>query len=355
MVSDIWQNQFRGLSSKATAWIIDNDIRGTLLESINQFGFKSLQGIWLPVILSGLLALMLLTFATKKAKSLTIATTATDRSEGRPLDLGIVLKYIKSDKDQLKALQEQNAQLRSDLTAAKDMLGTQKVTAAKLNNQQANLQTQNARLEKEANKTRNRLQTEQARSGTLQKQIQRGQMKESQLNQAISAANQRLLSLNAELAKLQVEHEHLRQRYVDKACENELLLGPLIDTDTPFSMGNPDTPGTAPPFVLVLVDGDSYTFNSLHYTQKSVPPGARAAQAIKNEVQQYLLSNPDVAPLQSKIVTRVLQNLTDGLRILRKDGLRQTPDFVLSFTESMPLFDYIDCGRGKERLVISIS
>lgn len=108
----------------------------------------------------------------------------------------------------------------------------------------------------------------------------------------------------------------------------------------------------APPFVLVLVDGDAYHWSLDHFTQQACPPGAHAAQAIKNEVQQYLISNKNRLSLQSRVTTRVFYNVEGrGAQEGRIGHLAtgKLSEFARNFTESMPLFDYMDCGRGKER------
>lgn len=107
------------------------------------------------------------------------------------------------------------------------------------------------------------------------------------------------------------------------------------------------------PFVLVLVDGDAYMWSKAHFAQPRYPPGANAAQAIKLEVQKYLINHKSQIPIQSRIVVKVFQNLLDQnlgeIRLRQLHGTRYLSDFSTDFTQSMPLFDYIDSGRGKER------
>lgn len=57
-------------------------------------------------------------------------------------------------------------------------------------------------------------------------------------------------------------------------------------------------------------------------------------------------------PLHSKIVVRVFFNAGSHHGKLGKDGLRSTPavhTFMIQFSETHPLFDFLDCGSGRER------
>ena len=84
-------------------------------------------------------------------------------------------------------------------------------------------------------------------------------------------------------------------------------------------------------------------------------PGAVAASRIRNEVIRYILDQHGRIPANSKIVTRVFCNF-GGLErhLAAKPGARPvnavTKDFAVYFTEKIPLFDYFDAGRGKERV-----
>jgi hypothetical protein len=57
-------------------------------------------------------------------------------------------------------------------------------------------------------------------------------------------------------------------------------------------------------------------------------------------------------PLHSKIIVRVFFNAGSHRGKLGKDGLRGTAaghEFIIQFSETHPLFDFLDCGSGKER------
>ena len=59
------------------------------------------------------------------------------------------------------------------------------------------------------------------------------------------------------------------------------------------------------PFVVVLVDGDSYSF--LDQNKPNGPAGPEIAQNLHREVSKYILSHPQIPP-HSKIIVRVFCN-----------------------------------------------
>ena len=65
----------------------------------------------------------------------------------------------------------------------------------------------------------------------------------------------------------------------------------------------------------------------------------------------YIAAHKEI-PLHSKIVARVFFNASSQRGKLGKDGLRSTPalyTFMIQFSETHPLFDFLDCGSGRER------
>jgi hypothetical protein len=80
-----------------------------------------------------------------------------------------------------------------------------------------------------------------------------------------------------------------------------------------------------------------------------------AATRIRNEVLKYILGQDGKIPVSSKVVTRVFCNfgeLSENRRLYRPRALERTVglrDFAVQFTERIPLFDFYDSGRGKER------
>lgn len=80
---------------------------------------------------------------------------------------------------------------------------------------------------------------------------------------------------------------------------------------------------------------------------------------IKFEVTKYILDQKGTIPFASKIVTRVFQNFKhiiasrDNPRMRKRRTDQQQRDmsaFAIQFTEKLPLFDFFDAGRGKERV-----
>jgi hypothetical protein len=85
-----------------------------------------------------------------------------------------------------------------------------------------------------------------------------------------------------------------------------------------------------------------------------IEPGGLAATRIKNEVTRYIMEQAPSIPVTSKIITRVFCNFgTSEHRMLSRQRVRSTAvglrEFAVQFTERVPLFDYFDAGRGKER------
>ncbi|KIV86976.1 hypothetical protein PV11_02549 [Exophiala sideris] len=172
--------------------------------------------------------------------------------------------------------------------------------------------------------------------------------------------------LNTETASLNAMTKHARvieQQYAEAQFDLEYLKctteaerltqNPLIE--------NKDAPLPPVPFVLVLVDGDAYSWSRDIFSTENrrtgrelVEPGGLAATKIKNEVIKYILNQNGKIPPASKIITRVFCNYggSEG-RMLSKQRAKATAvglrDFAVQFTERMPLFDFSDAGRGKER------
>lgn len=134
--------------------------------------------------------------------------------------------------------------------------------------------------------------------------------------------------------KIDMQTEIDRLRYTPPASR------PLVATSSSL----PSTP-----FVLVLIDGDAYRWSVQHFRGGNDRAGALASQAIQNEVQVSLSQ----ASNQFQIVARVFCNFVDNSAMQKrpdgKSGRDRMGLFAKSFTESMPLFDFIDAGGGKER------
>ena len=82
-------------------------------------------------------------------------------------------------------------------------------------------------------------------------------------------------------------------------------------------------------------------------------PGALAAIRLKNEVGKHIADTPAIPPT-SKIVTRVYINAgqpnpSKRGKSFKGKQVEMLDSFRIQFTETMPLFDFVDVGRGNER------
>ncbi|KAL8904692.1 MAG: hypothetical protein Q9171_006960 [Xanthocarpia ochracea] len=102
--------------------------------------------------------------------------------------------------------------------------------------------------------------------------------------------------------------------------------------------------------MLCLIDGDGYLFDDNLISQGTSGGGEAATRLlsnIKSHIQKY------EGAMNWKIIVRVYANLEGLLKKYayidfdeEKKALRQ---FVAGFTQSQPLFDFVDAGEGKER------
>ncbi|KIW66436.1 hypothetical protein PV04_05771 [Phialophora macrospora] len=179
--------------------------------------------------------------------------------------------------------------------------------------------------------------------------------------------------LNTETASLKAMTKHARtqeEKLIDTQLELEYLkcttsVEPPLDPTVALDQ---HAPLPAQPFVVVLVDGDAYQWAPDISNNNCPPgavsacnnfdgsgPGAMAATRIRNEVTKYILSQQGTIPVTAKIVTRVFCNFSSrppGLMTnFRKSGpaVLSLGEFAVQFTEKLPLFDFFDAGRGKER------
>ena len=136
------------------------------------------------------------------------------------------------------------------------------------------------------------------------------------------------------------------------------------------------------PFVVVLVDGDSYRFPEAGKEGGDIR-GPEMAHNLHREVSKYILSHPQTPP-HSRIVVRVFCNRSSMEGKISKSASKaiqggepllirqpvQTVETMVKFAETCeyrrdllvldvnidlewsidPLFDYLDCGGGKERV-----
>lgn len=165
---------------------------------------------------------------------------------------------------------------------------------------------------------------------------------------AATAATQAFQQDISSLRTAATKHTNIVQVYRQEVSvlETEIDLLKAIDGRVPaISKFDRDTfAAFAVPFVLVVVDGDAYSWCTSHFEHPDLSAGRYAAHAIKIEVQRYLLQHKESIPLHSRIVTRVFTNLRDS-RHMKSASV----SFPRQFSESMPLFDFVNCGGGKER------
>jgi len=261
----------------------------------------------------------------------------------RPIETPQLLDRIREERSRLATVEDQchiqevqiatqNGQLEKtskELAHYKTQLAILQQKVTELSNHNLEVHRQFANFKNEAKKNEKKARTKDATKDTT-----------------IAGLKNGLASAHTTLHKAFAEKEKLREDKQDLQFEIELLR---------CTQSRPDLKSLEiipQPFVLVLVDGDAYAWSGSHRSQNRHPAGAHAAQAIKTQVQQYLLANKERIPLQSRIVTRVFKNLEEPLRRASKNtkAFDRTLDFAKSFTESMPLFDFFNAGDGKERV-----
>ena len=268
-----------------------------------------------------------------------------------------LLQRISSDRSRVIDLEEifqtqrkQIIQLQSDLTRER--------------NTGANQRTVNANLVKQLDDQKRLILRRQDSFNQQSRRIKKLEQ-EAQASKTLDKTNKQYIAsltsdktvLESKLSVISSSMHTLRDNSIEVLRENvdlrvELDRIKLLDvTDRePQHHEESNFPGT--PFVLVVVDGDAYLWDLIHFRQKDVRPGVHAAFAIKTAVQKYLLDSQGRLPVQSRIVTRVFYNSQSTTSLEGKIGHRsrnKIHSFTTEFTESMPLFDFTNCGTGKER------
>lgn len=101
-------------------------------------------------------------------------------------------------------------------------------------------------------------------------------------------------------------------------------------------------------FAVMLIDGDGYHFNRRFYMNGS---GDQAASSLLRDVQSYLQEQHGIHDME--LVVNIFFNKSVPARLLQDSDIIQRPgqfdEFLWSFTSSNGLFQYTDCGPGKER------
>lgn len=103
------------------------------------------------------------------------------------------------------------------------------------------------------------------------------------------------------------------------------------------------------------MDGDGYIFKSAFLKDAAAFGGAHAANQLYTEVQNYLKANniSSGGHYDLEVMVNVYANKTGLAKALSEAEMINAPimldPFFCSFTQSRPLFQFIDCGPGKER------
>lgn len=108
------------------------------------------------------------------------------------------------------------------------------------------------------------------------------------------------------------------------------------------------------PYAVVLIDGDGYFFNREFYNTQVEAGGARAGNALLNDVQYFLKSNELLdQPGEIDILATIYCNQqVPAMNLVNADYLQhpsQLQSFFWSFISSSSFFQVVDCGPGKER------
>ncbi|KAJ9609809.1 hypothetical protein H2200_006138 [Cladophialophora chaetospira] len=269
-----------------------------------------------------------------------------------------------------EALAEKVDELRYELDRARDMCEQANIQFDKYRLEIYNLK-QRLDLERDAcikahrivfNESNHNNQL-RARNRDLQTSLKRQTVHSAQLEARLAT----------ETSSLRAMTKHARtqeERLIDTQLDLEYLRCTTSDARPSPSLAavNNDAPLPAQPFVVVLVDGDAYKWspdialNDRHlgikptsYNVDGTTAGAMAATRIRNEVTKYILNQEGTIPITSKIVTRGFCNFSmlPGSKgsTWRQNGSGGVglAEFALQVTEKLPLFDFFDAGRGKER------
>ncbi|KAK5270563.1 hypothetical protein LTR99_005005 [Exophiala xenobiotica] len=109
-------------------------------------------------------------------------------------------------------------------------------------------------------------------------------------------------------------------------------------------------------FVVVLVDGDGYQFRKSYYNALATSGGSKAASELYTEVLNNLKNAVSSSGINADcdVLVNIYANKTGLARTLTTcdyiNHPSQIDQFFCSFTQSRSLFQFIDCGPGKERV-----
>ncbi|KAF2652677.1 hypothetical protein K491DRAFT_695392 [Lophiostoma macrostomum CBS 122681] len=143
-----------------------------------------------------------------------------------------------------------------------------------------------------------------------------------------------------EYSQLLDDYKTLKQAYIDKGTG--VQRGPLIDVEDPQGARNP--------YVLVLIDGNSYIFNDELIKDKE-EGGMKAARMLNSAVEKYLR---DALPeaRDCRLVVRIYADVTGLSKQLAKAKLvglekRSLAAFTAGFTRAIGLCDFVDALDGE--------
>jgi hypothetical protein len=109
-------------------------------------------------------------------------------------------------------------------------------------------------------------------------------------------------------------------------------------------------------FTVVLVDGDGYHFRKAFYQALQSSGGSKAANELYTEVLNNLRADGDLQGItgDQDVLVNIYANKFGLAKTLANcDYISHPPQldfFFCSFTQSRSLFQFIDCGSGKERV-----
>lgn len=158
----------------------------------------------------------------------------------------------------------------------------------------------------------------------------------------------------------QHELEDIAEKFEDMKSKLEILSADLEDEkktrqDWRKRAQDAESAFRRSQFILVLVDGDGYIFKEAYLRDATESGGARAAHDLFTEVQDYLRERNIIDPSgpDLQVMVNIYANKAGLTKYLCDADLIQHPNqvdfFFQSFTNSKALFQFIDCGYGKER------
>ncbi|EXJ92203.1 hypothetical protein A1O3_00753 [Capronia epimyces CBS 606.96] len=271
---------------------------------------------------------------------------------GDPPDIETIADRVEALQRELEyachLFEQANLQIEKDRVEIHELKGSV-VTLRETNEE---LQSQLAREKDKIVKHRAQSQQEQV---TIKKQKALTTKLQARLDKetgSLETMTRHARSLERRMVDMQLDLEYFQ-------CTSNAQQQPI----NPLEAQSQDAPLPAQPFVVVLVDGDAYKWNpdlflnsnhlAGHSESDRSEPGGLAATRIRNEVIKYITKQDGTIPITSKVITRVFCNFGYEGQLLGRKRARSKQvalkDFAVQFTEKMPLFDYFDAGRGKER------